>query len=305
MLKSMVRPLLLAFFTIAAAFIGATSASAAPTGPAPVAGGADVPNGAHPYVAGLRRAGSTTFFCTATLIRKDWVLTAGHCVDGATQSQALEVRLGQNNLDVAAPFAETRAIDRVVIHPKWGGDAGDTEDVALLHLAAPSGITPAPLGRPASVFDGISRCNQAQYFTLRLHNLCIATGVKIFGWGRRPDTGTSTSRRLQTTTGPLFSRKRSGQFWVAKLGACKGDSGGPMLAEQGGRDHRLTLIGVASFITTGSGLCNRDGRDFYSDVTTGSSLYTWLQLNMRTPTPGNPPQGPACNPTKPNCHDPE
>ncbi|HEX6388479.1 MAG TPA: serine protease [Solirubrobacteraceae bacterium] len=303
MLKT--RHLAAGLLTIAAACATTTPAGAAPTGPAPIAGGTDVANGAYPFVAGLRRVGNTRFFCTGTLIRKDWVLTAGHCVDGATRTQALEVRLGQNDLDVTAPLAETRAIDRVVIHPDWGGDAGDKNDVALLHLSAPSGITPARLGRPASVFDGITRCNKPQYFTLRLHNLCVATGVKIFGWGRTPATGDHTSRRLQTTTGPLFSRKKSGQFWVAKLGACKGDSGGPMLAEQGGRDHRLTLIGVASYITTGSGWCDRDGRDFYSDVTTGTSLYTWINMRAQPPTPGNPPQGPACNPTKPNCHDPE
>ena len=44
-------------------------------------GGDTAPPGRFPYTCSLRERGTHRHMCGATLFRRDWVLTAAHCVD--------------------------------------------------------------------------------------------------------------------------------------------------------------------------------------------------------------------------------
>lgn len=270
---------------LAGALIGMSALAATPDGAQAIRKGQDARPNTHPQVAALRISGTKHPFCSGTLIRKDWVLTAAHCIDGDVVSKTLDIRLGATDLDAPTFQGESHTVDRRIIHRDWNGDQSDGHDVALLHLTNNSNILPAKLGMPEQLED-----EKAPALAL--------------GWGRACDS-CRTSLRLQQKLGKI--KDLDDGLWEAQTSVCKGDSGGPLFVEQGGRDHRRYLVGVASFLLHGWGhgdWCDTDGDDYYADVTTGSELYTWISMNAQPRTPSGGTQGPACNPTKPTCQEP-
>jgi secreted trypsin-like serine protease len=242
-----------------------------------------------PFVAGIRQPGSTKFFCTGTLIDKSWVLTAAHCLDGKTASD-VQVVIGDTNLNDATDPAETRSSDSLSLNPKWGGDAGDKNDVALIHLATTSTIAPARLGVTPALTAGMKRCvqlvNSAQpNMRFLMEQTCPSGRGKALGWGRTTTSGNSTSSTLREVTPTIFGGPR-GTFWRVKSGACPGDSGGPLLVLTA--DGSPRQIGVASHATHGGGYfdwlvgdrCSSKSYDYYSDVSAGA-LRTWVESITR------------------------
>ncbi len=283
---------------LAAAAVLAGGASAAPApGHSNLAGGGAAPAGAYPFVAGLRDAGFTRFFCTGTLIESSWVLTAAHCVDDRTSA---EVVIGDTNLDTATDPAEVRGVDRVIIHPRWGGGTGDRNDAALLHLSTPSTLPVVPLAGSKRLTDGLRRCVQQRATAMAMRSPaaylpCKAGAVHAVGWGRTPGS-TATSKVLKHARGSVWDTGPRG-MWRAKTGACPGDSGGPILVEQ--PDGSLTQIGVASANQHGGGWfdwlvggrCSTKGWDFYTNVL-DSQVSRWITVTA-VPTPPAPTPSPV------------
>jgi trypsin len=233
--------------------------------------------------------GTTKFFCTGTLIDKSWVLTAAHCLDDKKAAD-VEVVIGDTNLNDATDPAQTRSTDSLSLDPKWGGEPGDKNDAALIHLPTPSTIAPVRLGVTPALTAGMKRCaqliNQASpNLRFLVEQACISGRGKALGWGRTTTSGDSTSSILREVTPKIFSIPR-GTFWRAKSGACPGDSGGPLLVLTA--DGSPRQIGVASYATHGNGYfdwlvgdrCSNKSFDYYSDVSAGA-LRTWVESVTR------------------------
>ena len=201
--------------------------AAAMVGDAPVVGATGL--GRHVVMI----VGSKGSFCTGTALARDLVLTAVHCLPSGADYKLVE-------FGGSAP--KLKDITRIVRHPQFTARGMTTHrgtaDVALLKLAEPlpPSIRPAVLGRsdaPIKLGDaftivgyGITRRGDPRSGGAVRAARLIVTG--------RPD---SMDVRLMD---PATRNARTG------LGACTGDSGGPVFAGSAGQ---FVVAGVVSWTT--------------------------------------------------------
>ncbi|MFE7591195.1 S1 family peptidase [Kitasatospora sp. NPDC057512] len=174
--------------------------------------------------------------CGATLIDRQWVLTAAHCVVGVTLKGT--VRIGSAHRDSGGTV---RDVDRVVVHPGFGfGDATrpNHDDLALVRLDRPAA------GQPVRIAE---------------HPGTPGTPTRLLGFGTVVDTSDYQQmvfpERLQELPSRIGAPADCAPGYadptrlctlsrIPRAMACFGDSGGPQI--QRGRGGRWELVGTTS-----------------------------------------------------------
>jgi secreted trypsin-like serine protease len=200
--------------------------------------------------------GSGGNFCTGTLIASNIILSAAHCIAAATDYKLVE--MGSDRQPVF------RNIVGIVRHPQFSLKTmlahRATADVALLKLETSLSRTPAVLLPPRS------RVVPGERFVLRGY------GVSIRGEGN--SAGRLRTATLVATGQPgnlqlrLFDPKSAGK--TPGMGACTGDSGGPVYQET---PSGLAILGVVSWSTAPN---NEDGCGGLTGVTPLELYRTWI-----------------------------
>jgi secreted trypsin-like serine protease len=180
-------------------------------------------------VVGSRANGGSV--CTGAALARDLILTAAHCVaPGATYSI------------FPAKNTAALAIKSIQVHPRYDPQSfalnRATADVALIKLAValPERFAPVLLEPPGTAVTVGER------FTI--------AGFGVTSAGNGSGIGLARAASLVATGQPgtlqirLFDPATKGDR--PGLGACTGDSGGPVLREVDGRLH---VIGVVSWST--------------------------------------------------------
>src|SRR6188508_2798184 len=194
--------------------------------------------GAQPTNEGAGRAvvmltGSRGNFCSGVALARDLVLTAAHCVLPGADYKIVEYD--------SARQPQLRDVRSITAHPKFDIKTllahRATADVALLKLAAPlASVTPAALGGPG--------------FTVAPADTFIVAGTGVATRGDGKSGGTVRAANLVATGRPgtlqirLHDAATKGD--KAGLGACTGDSGGPVFRIENGAP---AIIGVVSWST--------------------------------------------------------
>jgi hypothetical protein len=200
--------------------------------------------------------GSKGTSCTGAAIARDLVLTAAHCVLPGADYKLVEFD--------AARTPTLKDVTAIAPHPEFDANAAlrhrVTADVALVRLAAPVNVALAQLAPAAGKIAVGDR------FVIAGYGLAVRGDGKSGGRLRVATlvaTGQPGSLQLRLVD-PATKGERPG------LGACTGDSGGPMYRDVGGT---LMIAGVISWST---GPKMSDGCGGLTGVTPLSRYRAWV-----------------------------
>lgn len=224
-----------------------------------IVGGTDATPGEYPFIVSLQNRGS--HFCGGALIRKDWVITAHHCVEYGAPSTIVVGLHDRRSTTGTESFRPAQ----VISHPK-ANTATMTYDVALIRLDGESKFEPIALNR--------EEINSAVDFVTA-------------GWGATRQGG-GLAQVLQKVTVPFVSAEVCGApgAYPGKLDesmicagldsggkdSCQGDSGGPLLMGSGANRK---LVGVVSW---GEGCARPKKYGIYGKVNTAME---WVDSIVR------------------------
>jgi len=193
-----------------------------------VGGAQTAPKFAHAVVMLAGQRG----FCSGTAIARDLVLTAAHCMaSGSDHKLVVFEPGGQPSLKSIATIAR---------HPQFDAGAAQrhraTADVALLKFSQAISSAPVPLGPPG--------------ITVAVGDPFLVAGYGLAAPGDAKSGGTVRTATLVATGQPGSLQVRlmdpATRNERAGLGACVGDSGGPVFTNAGGA---LAVMGVVSWST--------------------------------------------------------
>ncbi len=247
---------------LAAAVLMSIGLTASATPMPLIVGGVEATKGEFPFIVSLQSA-SYGHFCGGSLIKEDWVLTAGHCSRATTIDKVLIGLHDQTNMT----GVETIRVKRVITHPMYNSQNIDY-DYALIQLETKSKFKPIAL-------------NNAE-INIPVNGPDVMTTTA--GWGVMSETSGSAATKLQKVSVPLVDQETCSKAYAdfnevsdrmlcagyAQGGkdACQGDSGGPLVMKNATGEN--ILVGVVSW---GQGCARPELYGVYSKV---SSVTQWI-----------------------------
>jgi secreted trypsin-like serine protease len=213
----------------------------------------------YPWLA--RLVYNKQFHCGATILTKDYVLTAAHCVRRLQRSRIRVILGDYDQFITTETSAIMRAVTAVIRHQSFDQNTYN-HDVALLRLRKPLefGKTIAPICLPEDTLDPAGKLGT------------------VIGWGRLAEGGTlpgivqhvqvpiltlSACRQMKyrasritpnmVSKGSLYLRW-FGKVFISfqlcagggnkKQDSCQGDSGGPLVVQNG---DKYEIVGIVSW----------------------------------------------------------
>ena len=262
-----------------------------------IIGGATVPDGGSPWLAFIANSvGPDLYQCTGTVVSPNVILTAGHCAENTSTGAVYPpggYAVVTGSLDwTDSSIRQVSAVSHVIVDPAFNPATGQF-DAALLVLSNPTTAPAIPLATPSDI-------GMIEPGTLS----------EIDGWGiTNASDSASAPNALQYATTVIQSPYYCGRHVLPfdpgiqlcaidaptfSSGACFGDSGGPLLANDlVGQDGAPTEVGITS---RGEGNCSTTAPDTFTRV---DAISPWAGAVIAAAAPSLP-SSPTATPTPPS-----
>jgi len=202
-----------------------------------IVGGNETTIQEYPYQISLERYNSHS--CGGSILNKNWILTAAHCIYGLSSPSSLSVRAGSTT---QGKGGQVRKVAKAIYNPKFSYSALDY-DVALLQLAEPLELGDSV--KPVTITEQNKEPVQGDT-------------VIVSGWGTLHSGDYSLPSILNAVKVPVVSRALCKQAYkytnditdrmvcagVTGKDSCQGDSGGPLVTL---RDGAKVQVGIVSW----------------------------------------------------------
>lgn len=224
-----------------------------------IVGGTEAAAGEFPFIVSMQSS-YYGHFCGGSLIAKNWVLTAAHCVDGITPSSILIGLQNQSDTSKAERFTPAK----IIKHPSWDSNVMNY-DYALIKLSGESKYPPVKLNTKDITGD---------------------TTFTVAGWGVTSESSQSVSKKLLKVDVPFVDQQTCSLAYPDSItdnmlcagfkdggkDSCQGDSGGPLVMGSG---SSRVLVGVVSW---GEGCARPNKYGVYSKV---KNAVDWINSTMK------------------------
>ena len=254
-----------------------------------IVGGVAVNISQYPYQVSVQTSGGS-HFCGGSIIDKEWILTAQHCVVGLSSGD-VRIRAGATS---RSSGGQVRSVNAIVKYPGYTSTTAG-KDIALLRLSTPLDLTDANVATIQWV-----TASEASSGMTNAGELSV-----VSGWGTTSSGGSSPTNlravdvdiisnanaQLRYRQHPSYSnwtmtsdQLAAGVLDVGGRDACQGDSGGPLVV-QTADGSGVKLAGVVSW---GLGCAEADYPGMYARV---SSFDSWIgsYINYGYPSSTPPP----------------
>ncbi|KAJ3656346.1 hypothetical protein Zmor_015430 [Zophobas morio] len=194
-----------------------------------------------PFAAAIEvQTPTSKFFCGGTLYGRQWIITAGQCVDGAI---LFTIHLGSISLEKEDSARLTLASSQYYLHPEYNAQTLDN-DIGLIKLRMAIELT--DFIKPIAA--------------LAFSDLPDQSYLRIIGWGQTSDSNPSLASQLQYVYVSTLSNQECRITYGNQLtdnmvciegnyneGSCYGDTGSPLVDVYG--KYELVHVGLASFVS--------------------------------------------------------
>jgi len=215
--------------------------------------------------------GQCSLRCGGSVIDKNWIMCASHCVDGyVNHPERFHMKVGVYDYhSTNEPGEVVTNVTRIIMHPQYGKPKQFSHDMSLLQLSQPLDFTDhiQPVCLPANVDD------------------LLVEGKDMFvtGWGATSEGG-GVSSQLRQVVVPSLSMDHCQQEYPNQVDdtmicagrrgvdSCQGDSGGPLVTKH--TDGRWFQCGIVSW---GQGCAENNHAGVYSRV---SSMCDFIKTNV-------------------------
>ncbi|XP_031560478.1 A disintegrin and metalloproteinase with thrombospondin motifs adt-1-like isoform X2 [Actinia tenebrosa] len=207
-----------------------------------------------PWQTGLKRGSEKRIYCGGSLIDREWVLTAAHCIYGLDPSRTgcvkpdprLRVVLGEFDVNNRDGHEVDIDVAQMCMHPNYDHRTLDY-DIALLRLA-----------RPVMNFNQYIRpiCMPTTSYVIPIGQNCSVTGFGKLGEGASLSNTLRQAKvpvkvlnycKNQYPTRLVTNRMICAGYEGGQIDSCKGDSGGPFVCPDPKNKSRFVLAGAVSW----------------------------------------------------------